>query len=81
MMPLKNDENRNKAGLDPRYCSNCYVNDDFLVKGVSAKEFRDQVYAILCQQGWPKPMAWISTRGIASLPRWKQDNPDEVLPL
>ncbi len=78
MMPFKDDEREGKTGLDPRYCSLCFENGDFAAKGMSAKEFRDMVYGILQEKGWSRPKAWLGTRYIPSLPRWKQDDPDQV---
>lgn len=78
MMPLKDDEREGKTGLDPRYCSLCFHDGDFAAKDVSAIEFRDAIYQILIDKGWSKPKAWIGTRYIPKLPRWQQDNPDQI---
>ncbi len=77
MMPLAKDD-RSGDGLDPRYCSYCFKDGDFVVKNVTGQEFRDQTYTILVEQGWKRPIAWISTRNIPRLPRWKQDDPDQI---
>ncbi len=77
-MPLKDDERTGKAGLEPRYCSLCYVNGDFVVKGMNAKEFQNHIYARLQENGWNRLFAWAGTRHIPRLARWRQSNPDKL---
>ena len=77
-MPLKNDERVGKEGLDPRYCSLCFHDDDFAAKNISAKDFRDTVQNILRDKGWSRLTAWAGTRMIPRLARWQQDDPDQI---
>ena len=75
-MPLKQDPENGgteKNGTkSTKYCSYCYANGEFLSSEIkTAKEM--QVFCIekMKEQGMPKFVAWIFTRGIPKLERWK----------
>ncbi|MCY6380954.1 zinc ribbon domain-containing protein [Hoeflea prorocentri] len=74
-MPLAKDENgggSNKDGsTSTLYCSLCYQNGVFLHPDFSAKDMQDYCVEQLTKRGMPRFMAWIFTRGIPSLDRWK----------
>ncbi len=74
-MPLSRDPERGGSEADgtksDRYCSLCYANGEFRHKGVTAAEFQRHCMAAMRENGMPRIMAWLFTRGIPRLPRWK----------
>lgn len=74
-MPLNKDPQGGGSEADgtrsDRYCSICYAEGDFVHKGVSAQEFQANCAEALAAKGMPRVMAWLFTRGIPNLPRWK----------
>ena len=75
-MPLKQDPKNGGTETDgsksQKYCSFCYVNGEFLSPKIkTAKEM--QIFCIekMREQGMPKFIAWIFTRTIPRLERWK----------
>jgi len=52
------------------YCSYCYENGDFLFKG-DVKEFQEHCRNAMKGHGTSGFMAWLLTRGMSHLPRWK----------
>jgi putative zinc ribbon protein len=75
-MPLSKDPNGGGLEADgtrsTQYCSICYEDGAFRHQGVSAQEFQAHCLDALAAKGVPRIMAWIFTRGIPNLPRWKQ---------
>ena len=74
-MPLKNDPKGGGTEADgsksDRYCSICYENGAFRHPDATAAEFQAHCLDALAEKGMPRFMAWIFTRGIPNLPRWK----------
>lgn len=75
-MPMKNDLNLGGSQEDGSksedYCSHCYKNGEFLSKEIDTA-YKMQKFCIekMIEQGVPKFIAWIFTRGIPKLKRWK----------
>lgn len=74
-MPMSKDPQgggRNKDGtLSAEYCSLCYDDGEFYFKGTDVKEYQKMVMTALQEKGWWKPVAWLATREIPKLDRWK----------
>lgn len=73
-MPMEKDPqcggteaNGNKS---EKYCSYCYQNGEFTFKG-TVTEFQDFVKNKLINAGHNKFMAWLLSRGMKRLERWK----------
>ncbi len=75
-MPLAKDPEGGGLEADgsrsTRYCSICYDNGAFRHPDVTAQEFQAHCLDALVAKGVPRVMAWLFTRGIPNLPRWKQ---------
>lgn len=54
-----------------KYCSNCFKNGEFSYKGTDAKEFQKLCIEGMRKKGMPFVFAWIFSRMIPNLPRWK----------
>ncbi len=59
------------GSLSTTYCSLCYADGEFLAQNVSAKEFQAKCVDIMTENGWWRPLAWLLTRGIPKLDRWR----------
>ena len=77
-MPLKKDPSK-KGGatlkdgtISAEYCSLCMEKGEFLFKGTDVKEYQKMVVDIMSQNGWWRPIAWLATRQIPRLKRWKK---------
>jgi hypothetical protein len=74
-MPLNKDPQNggtNKDGTkNLEYCSLCYKDGQFLDNCKTAKEMQDYCIEKMNEQGMPKFIAWIFTRGIPRLKRWR----------
>ncbi len=53
------------------YCSLCYVDGQFVHPDFSVSEMQDFCVTKLKEKGMPHIMAWLFTRGIPKLDRWK----------
>lgn len=76
-MPMKQDPGHGGTEKDgsksERYCSLCYRDGEFLNKDLkSAKEMQAFCIEKMHEQGMSKWMAWLLTRGIPRLERWKK---------
>ncbi len=75
-MPLKKDPQNGGTNLDgtksTEYCSYCYKNGNFVDNETDVKKYQSKVLDIMASQGFWKPMAWLMTRGIPNLKRWKK---------
>ena len=75
-MPLSKDPKGGGSELDGVrsvvYCSLCYENGEFYYKGDDVKEFQLIVVEEMCKKGWFRPLAWLLTRGIPKLSRWRR---------
>ncbi len=73
-MPLTQDPSHGGTNADGtknmQYCSYCYQNGDFLFKG-DVKTFQAHCKEIMIKKGMPKWKAWLFTRGMHRLERWK----------
>ena len=73
-MPMKKDPQHgglNKDGTKSAdYCSYCYVNGEFTFKG-NAKEMQAFCKEKMIEQGSSKFLAWLFTRSIPWLSRWR----------
>lgn len=74
-MPMKKDiemGGTNADGSKSRtYCSYCYQDGQFTFKG-SAKEMQDFCKKKMMEQGSPSLIAWLFTRNIPRLERWRK---------
>lgn len=73
-MPMKKDPQSGgtdtNANKSEKYCSYCYQNGEFTFKG-TVVEFQDFVKNKLTNAGHNKFVAWLLTRGIKRLERWR----------
>ena len=74
-MPMKKDPMHgglNKDGSKNHdYCSYCYVDGEFTFKG-TAKEMQDFCKDKMVEMGSSKFSAWLFTRNIPRLARWRK---------
>jgi len=74
-MPLKSDPQGGGMETDgtksTMYCSYCYQEGKFTDDCKTAKEMQDFCKAKLVEMKYPKIVAWLFTRGIPKLERWK----------
>jgi hypothetical protein len=54
-----------------KYCSNCFKNGEFCYKGTDVKEFQKLCIEGMRKKRIPGPLAWLFSRTIPRLPRWK----------
>ena len=76
-MPLSKDPEHGGTEIDESkselYCSYCYKDGEFLSPEIdTAKKMQDFCIVKMQEQGMPKFVAWIFTRGIPRLKRWKK---------
>jgi hypothetical protein len=73
-MPLSNDPKGGGTNADGSksevYCSFCYVNGEFTFKG-GREEFQEHCRIKMIEGGMPKFIAWLFSKSIRNLPRWK----------
>lgn len=73
-IPMQKDPQKGGSNADGsksrKYCSYCYTNGDFTFKG-SVKEFQAFCCTKMVEGGHSKPVAWLFTRGMKRLERWK----------
>jgi hypothetical protein len=74
-MPLKSDPNKGGTEADgtksTMYCGYCYQDGKFTDNFKTAKEMQDFCKAKLVEMQYPKIIAWLFTRNIPKLERWK----------
>lgn len=74
-MPMKQDPQGGGTNADgsknEQYCSYCYQNGAFTFNG-TVEEFQEHCRQIMIKSGQPKFLAWLFTRGIKRLERWKK---------
>jgi hypothetical protein len=74
-MPIKKDPQFGGTNLDGSrsnmYCSYCYQNGEFIFKS-TVKEMQIFCKEKMMEQGTSKFIAWMFTRGIPRLERWKK---------
>ena len=59
------------GSLSGKYCSLCYGDGKFHMSDVTVGEFQDFCAEQLKKKGMPSIMAWMFTRGIPRLERWR----------
>ena len=73
-MPMKKDPEDGGTNVDgsknEKYCSYCYQNGEFTFHG-TVSEFQDFCKEQMIKSGHSKFMAWLFTRGMKRLERWK----------
>lgn len=74
-MPLKQDPEGGGTQADgsrsDRYCSYCYQAGAFVGPAQTAADMQAFCIDKMRQGGWPRWLAWIATRDIPRLKRWK----------
>ena len=74
-MPIKSDPQNGGTNADGSkniiYCSYCYQKGEFLFKG-TAKEMQTFCKGKMMEMGVSRFKAWLFTRGIPRLKRWKK---------
>lgn len=76
-MPMKRDPQSGGVEADgsksEKYCSYCYQGGEFLGKEIDTpQKMQDFCIEKMREDGIPKFVAWILTRGIPKLERWKK---------
>ena len=75
-MPMKADPKGGATLQDGsrtrEYCSHCMENGAFLNPETDVRVFQAWVVDQMVEEGWWRPVAWIFTRGIPRLRRWKK---------
>ncbi|MDR1671470.1 MAG: zinc ribbon domain-containing protein [Alistipes sp.] len=73
-MPMSKDPQGGGTNADgtrnPDYCSYCRADGRFTFEG-TLPEFREICRKAMIENGMSKFMAWLFTRGMGRLPRWK----------
>ena len=73
-MPINKDPQQGGTNADgsknTKFCSYCYVNGDFMFKGTAA-EMQEFCKKKMVEMGHSKFMAWLFTRSIPRLERWR----------
>ena len=74
-MPLNKDPNGGGSeadgSLSETYCSLCYENGAFIHTEFNVTEMQEFCVQQLKKKGMPRIVAWLFTRGIPRLGRWK----------
>ena len=74
-MPLSKDPQLGGTNSDGSksadYCSFCYVQGAFTDSGFTVKQMQDFCVDKMREKGIPKLIAWLLTRNIPKLKRWK----------
>jgi hypothetical protein len=77
-MPLKHDPKNGGTNADGSksdlYCSFCYTDGKFNLadKIDTAEKMQKMCQQKMCEQGMWRPIAWLLTRNIPRLKRWKK---------
>ena len=74
-MPLSKDPQGGGTNADgtisDKYCSYCYQNGVLAGEGMTVEEFQEFCRQKMVEGGYNKFMAWLFTRGLKRLERWK----------
>lgn len=74
-MPMRQDPQGggiNADGTKNRtYCSYCFQNGEFTYKTNDVKDFQEKCKRIMIEKGMAPWKAWLFTRGMKRLGRWK----------
>lgn len=76
-MPLKKDPQGGGTNADgsksDKYCSLCYQNGKFIgTEGFTVKQMQKYCYELMRKNGFSRPLAWLFSRGLNRLERWKE---------
>jgi hypothetical protein len=75
-MPLNKDPQGGGTNADGsksiEYCSNCYQQGKFVLPDITVGEMQQRVIGKLKEYHFPGFLAWLMTRNIPKLKRWKQ---------
>lgn len=75
-MPINKDPKRGgtvgNGTKTTKYCSYCFQNGQFTIKTRDVKVFQDTVRQSMINNGSNRLVAWLFTRSIARLDRWKK---------
>ncbi len=75
-MPRKRDEKGGGTNADgsksAMYCSHCFEAGKFKMPDLKAAEMQELVKGKIREAGFPGVAAWLFTRNIPKLARWKQ---------
>lgn len=75
-MPMRQDPQGGGTNADgsrtPRYCSYCYHQGAFTQPEMTAVEMQEFCIDKLKEQGTPRWIGWLLTRGIPRLGRWNK---------
>ena len=76
-MPLKYDPQKGGTETDGTksgmYCSYCYQDGKFADDFKTAKEMQDFCITKMVEMKYPKFVAWLLTRSIPGLERWRRN--------
>ena len=76
-MPMKKDPQGGSTNSDGTknelYCSYCYQNGKFTFNG-TVENFQEFCRQIMIKNGQSKFLAWLFTRGMKRLKRWKEES-------
>lgn len=53
------------------YCSLCMADGVFFYQGDDVKDYQKMVVSNMVKNGWWRPIAWLATRQIPKLDRWR----------
>jgi hypothetical protein len=74
-MPMSKDPQGGGTNADgsktENYCSYCYQNGAFVGGEMLVEEFQEFCRQKMVESGQPKFLAWLFTRGMKRLERWK----------
>jgi len=74
-MPMKQDPKAGGTEKDGaknlNYCSYCYEDGSFTQPNFTAKEMQNFCVEKMNEEGMPRFFAWILTRGVPRLERWR----------
>ena len=74
-IPLKKDPlgggSEKDGSRSSTYCGYCYENGEFKFKGTDVKEFQEHSRKMMIEGGHNKFFAWLFSRGLKRLDRWK----------
>lgn len=75
-MPFSRDPAGGGTEADGRrlmlYCSFCYDDGEFHHKGTDVRAYQAMVVENMVKNGWWRPIAWLVTREIPRLQRWRK---------
>ena len=74
-MPMRKDKQGGATLKDGSksliYCSLCMKDGEFFYQGGDVKAYQRYVVDNMVSEGWWRPIAWLATRPIPKMGRWK----------